>query len=263
MPSKFIRTKLSVFSIVLMAAITPLVLVSNSGYTQTPPNAEQIPSNGEGVFDKPMTAPEECSKPAGDRQGAWFCLNMTSADARETAAAAQRDLGTEVVSNAAVEAAATGGHCTNQGCWSILNDYTTSYTGSGFYGYGRTTLGKASMYFKVTAKGTQLTIGPTWFRSTRGTLHPELQVEVLYISAAYPGGNSQKPMQSAVYSYDGILNAGNYLDWSKPYPAWRQIIQVPTVVVEPVWRDTSSAYPGRWYMYAKSIKFGSIGVSGS
>ena len=202
----------------------------------------------------PTTASVECSKPVENRKGAWYCPNITRTAAREIAAAAQRDLGSKAVSKTEVAASASQ-YCTDRGCWSILDNYRSSYVGGGSYGYGETTLGDARMYFKVTATGTKLTVGPMWFRSTRGTLVPQLEVEVLYISAAYPQGNSQNPRQSNVRSYGGILGAGNELDWPMPYPAWYQTIQVPTVVVEPVWRDPSSAYPGRWFMYAKSIKY--------
>lgn len=192
----------------------------------------------------------QCGKPVSQRSGPWFC---PTGNAQGEPLPAPR--GAAVAARAGRVAADPHGHCTVQGCWSILDDYTASYVGGGPYGFGGTTLGDARIYFKVNARGSRIVVGPIWFRSSRGAARVQLSVEVLYTSKARPGGTSQKPMQSDALTHVGILAAGTLFTWPRPFPYWYDKVQKPTVVVEATWHDPSSAYPGRWYMYGKSILF--------
>jgi len=199
----------------------------------------------------------QCAKPLAERTGGWSCPKETAATPAESLRKLQAELGKDKVSDADIaEVAAASGWCTVEGCWTQVDAYRTSFSlSSGAYGYGRTPLGTMSFSFKTVTAGTKFTVYSASFKTnSRGNRQGWINREILYLSAAYPGGNSQSPRQFSVYSDpDNIQSAGVWL--TAPDKSWYQTVQQPTAAVEVGWHDPSSAYPGEWYVYAKSIKY--------
>lgn len=112
-----------------------------------------------------------------------------------------------------------------------------------------------SFSFKTVTAGTKFTVSSASFKTNnRGNRLGWINREIVYLSAAYPGGNSQSPRQFSVYNDpDNVQTVNSWL--TAPNVYWYESIQQPTAAVEVGWHDPSSAYPGEWYVYAKSIKY--------
>ena len=219
-------------------------------------SASASPARG---YPAPTAGPaiaDNCALPLGQRTGNWYCPDVTTpAQAASVARAAQQRLGRGAVSNSDVVSVASATSCSVSGCWTIIDNYRTAFSGGGPYGYGSTPLGTITTYFKVTATGTKLTVYPTYFKSTRGMRDPEISEESMYTSAAYPQGHIQTTRQHNTFTWYGIQGANIEASWPSPGPSWYQVVQSPTVLHYLFWNDPSSAYPGTWYVYAKSYKF--------
>lgn len=201
---------------------------------------------------------DQCSKPVAQRTGGWSCPDEASATPAESLRKVQDAVGKAKVTDADIAevAAASSGFCNVEGCWSQVDAYRTSFSlSSGTYGYGTTPLGTMSFSFKTVTAGTKFTVSSASFKTnSRGNRSGWISREILYLSAAYPGGNSQSPIQRATYTDpDSVQAVGSWL--TAPDKYWYETIQQPTAAVEVGWRDPSSAYPGEWYVYAKSIKY--------
>lgn len=134
-----------------------------------------------------LTNAEDCPKAVGEPGTSWICPDpdMTPDKARAIAAEAEGSQAADATNapeaagaDAANAAVPITGRCLSNGCWEILDDENkypqiTQFTSSGGYGVydqstGKsTTLGHFTFYFKVTAKQNVLTVGPTYFTSTR------------------------------------------------------------------------------------------------
>ncbi|WP_284293482.1 hypothetical protein [Luteimicrobium album] len=154
-----------------------------------------------------------------------------------------------------VKPLSTGTICDISGCWTLIDTAHTTYSGGVAYGYGTIGLGSAQMYFKVTASGAKTTSYPFWFKATRGTSQTVLEGERFYVSSAHPGGNKESPRKTFGPKVFGTKSADVSSQWPKPgATTYENTTQWITIVHEASWRDISSAYPGRWYMWAKSYK---------
>jgi hypothetical protein len=187
---------------------------------------------------------DQCARPLAARAGNWFCLG-TAARAKAAHDRARRALGLP-------DAAA--GYCRVEGCWTRYSAVSADFAGSGTYGYGKTHLGDVSMYFEVTMNGAQSTSRPVWFESTRGVRDFVIEGDRLYLSSAHPEG---KPVSPSKYSFYGPVSAAAHqrISWNpNGYKSYENTTAWASIVHEWTWHDPSSAYPGRWYFYAKSIK---------
>lgn len=159
---------------------------------------------------------------------------------------------TTSVSAQDVAAAATG-YCTTNGCWDKIDSAHSTYSGTGTYGYGTTPLGGTQLYFKITTSGSKTTTYPLWISTARARRNVVLTSEHLYMSTAYPGGNSQNPRKQFLKKI-ASGSAGVANKWPSPGPSAANSIAWLTVANEATWSDSSSAYPGQWFMWAKSIE---------
>lgn len=200
------------------------------------------------------TGEDQCSLPVAQRSGAWTCMSTTPASARAVAQKAQDSLGKVAVPDADIAAIqpADTGYCKHEGCWTRIDAGHAVYSGSGFYGYGSVELGAASLYFKTTASGRQVTTYPFWFNSTRSVKNLVLSSEDLYLSAAKKSGAPQKPRLYTQHLFKAI-SGGTTANYPKP-PSWSNGVAWVTNAAEATWSDTVDKYPGDWYMWAKSIK---------
>jgi hypothetical protein len=197
---------------------------------------------------------DQCDLPIASRQGSWFCGTSTAQSAQRVIRDAQRSLGSKLVTNAEVAAtAADVAYCTVAGCWDMIDTAHATFTGTGHYGYGSTKLGDVELYFKVTTSGSKITTYPFWFSSSRGTRDIYLNAEYLYMSAAYPGGNSQNPRQYSQKHWSSA-SGGVSTKWPSPGIIYYDSVQKVTVSAEATWSDYSSNYPGSWYTWAKSLE---------
>ena len=183
------------------------------------------------------TGQSECDKPTQVRAGAWACHSQPT-----TSVAA---------------AAGTSGHgfCTYQGCWSVIDSVRTTHKSTITYGYGKTKLGTGTFYFKTTASGGRNVSDWFYFTSTRGTRSTKLEAERLYLSSAYPGGNRISP-RKYVNATCGPRGAHKQCR----FPSGRAVtnddrVARYTIKHTATWSDASSAYPGRWFIMAKSVKY--------
>jgi hypothetical protein len=135
----------------------------------------------------------------------------------------------------------------------MIDTAHSTFKGTGSYGYGTTKLGDVQLYFKVTTSGSKITTYPFWFSSSRGTRDIYLNAEYLYMSAAYPGGNSQNPRQYS-QEYWASGSGGVSTQWPSPGIIYYDSVAKVTVSAEATWSDYSSSYPGSWYTWAKSLE---------
>lgn len=184
-------------------------------------------------------------------------MDTTPAGALAVARRAQQDLGMAGISAEALQTAraTSAGYCTLAGCWSQIDLWHASFSGEGSYGYGTVPLGQVEMYFQTEITGASLRTRPFWFKSTRGTRSVVLSTEDLYISAGQPQGAPQNPR---LYAQRPAVNASaaSIVSWPSPGKAWPNAVSGVSNVAEVTWSDTSSKYPGSWYMWAKSVKMG-------
>lgn len=229
-------------------SVIVLALGSTAGRADSPEPPPSRPGSA---------AADPCSLPLAKRTGGWACPDEQSATPVESLRKARAALGSEKISDADIADVAAGtGFCDIQGCWTQVDAYRTTYSlSAGTYGYGRTPLGTMAFTFKTVTAGTKFTVWATSFKTnSRGNTNGWINREILYLSAAYPGGNSQSPRQFSLYNDpDHVQTVNTWL--SAPEKAWYESIQQPTAAVEVGWHDPSSAYPGEWYTYAKSIKY--------
>lgn len=109
-------------------------------------------------------------------------------------------------------------------------------------------------HFKVTISGYATKSTYVWFRSTRGVRALVFTGDRLYLSAKYPGG---APVNGGgayrTYPY-GNVSANTTASWLNGYGSYENTVQYASIVHQYSWKDTSSQYPGLWYVYAKSLR---------
>ncbi|MGC5165262.1 hypothetical protein [Luteimicrobium sp. DT211] len=204
---------------------------------------------------------DQCDLDIAERVGAWTCPETTPAEAvsieKEALSSllAEGKISKAEASEETVKPLSTGTTCDISGCWTLIDTAHTTYSGAVAYGYGKTGLGSGQMYFKVTASGAKTTSYPFWFKATRGTSQSVLEGERFYVSSAHPGGNKESPRHAFGPKVFGTRSADISSKWPSPgATTYEKTTQWITIVHEASWRDISSAYPGRWYMWAKSYK---------
>lgn len=136
-----------------------------------------------------------------------------------------------------------------------MDDGHATAEGSGDYGYGRTVLGVLTLFQRVYERRAQANVYPFWYRtSDRGTTDSYMSAERLYLSSAYPQGHSMSPRVYTSRGF-GLTAPGLYQNYGSPYPVlYENTTSYATVATEVSIHDPSSAYPGRWWFYLKSIK---------
>lgn len=103
--------------------------------------------------------------------------------------------------------------------------------------------------------GAQSVSKPVYFKSTHGTKTIFMEAERLYTSAAYPQGNAVKPRTYSVFGQINNAAAKIPVYWTpNGYKSYEPTTQWMAISHQVTWTDPSSAYKGRWYFWAKSLK---------
>lgn len=175
----------------------------------------------------------QCTKPVGSRSGAWACP----------------------VAPVRVAAAAEHGFCTFQGCWTFVDSARTTHKANVTYGYGKSVVGTGTFYFKTTSSGGLNVSDWYYFVASRGTAWTKLEVERLYLSAAHPAGHTFSPRLrvSATCAPKSANIKCRYA--SGKARTFDNRVASYTIKHTATWKDVSSAYPGRWFIMAKSVKY--------
>jgi hypothetical protein len=248
----------AVFSVGLASATTSSALAQSTDSVTAPASTASASAAADTDYLSAGSGAAECTKKTPARIGNWVCPDTTRTSATQAIQDAQKALGASAVPSPVVSAAAASSSwCDVQGCWDRIDSAHATFSGTGTYGYGGTTLGTMQLYFKVTAGGSagkQIITYPMWMSVSRSSKNHILSVENLYISSAYPGGNSENPRHYAQKTYSSTLAGGVSRQWPSPGPSWTEGVAWVTVAAEGSWQDTSSAYPGTWYSWAKSLK---------
>ena len=222
------------------------------------------------------TGSEQCAVTMTARKGAWACPNTTPESAADAARKAQVAYGKATVSDAdiaaftagantslaatrstgaALVALATQVNCNLYGCWTRIDSAHAEYGGTGTYGWGSTTLGDATLYFKVTLTGFHVTTYPVNFSAQRAFKNTVLSTEKLQWTTTATAGKSMSPRLFNTYSGCGTKAGGTSCQWPSPgVDHYINTVSTLTVAGQATWSDTSSAYPGSWSMWGKSIK---------
>jgi len=153
------------------------------------------------------------------------------------------------------QVAASSGYCTYQGCWTHVSTVKSEFLGSGYYGYGKTVLGSVHLGFTVSMSGWGSSSKPLYAYTTRGTKSTVLTGERWYLSASYPGGKGTNAGATWRTNPCGARVAYQSCQWPNTlgYQSYEPANAKITIFQEATWSDLSSAYPGKWYFYAKSI----------
>ena len=155
-------------------------------------------------------------------------------------------------------AAVTAAVCRNGACWDHKGHGYAYFTGKDNYGYtdirgNYKLLGRFTLYTRVVATGRKVRAYPFYITTTRGRNSTLLRGEHLYTSASRPGGNRMSPMHYYQRPY-GPKNSYVKTAWPSPGKTYTDTTRLVTVVGAAEWTDPSSAYPGTWKTWAKSIK---------
>lgn len=155
----------------------------------------------------------------------------------------------------ATTAALSQGYCTYAGCWTLVNDTHATFLGSVNYYYGSTLLGHVQLGFNVALNVYTITVSPFYSTSSRATGSTVLIGDRLYVSQGAPGGNTESNFLYRKQTSCGLRGYGISCQWSPStgYATRETTVQAVSMLAETKWSDTSSAYPGHWYSYAKSI----------
>lgn len=225
----------------IFVAVTTLLVPA--AFTTTYANGS-AQSGSSGRFADYLTAggtgQEQCATPTADRSGAWVCADQQPPSGSS---------GTEGGASPA-----SGTYCGGSACWSQIDSAHGTATFSGTYGYGSTTLGNVTLYQKVTATGSYIKTYPEHFTSTRATRGVYLSSNDLFnLSSKCTAGCDQNPSK---YDQVGPYTASSdvSVQWPSPGSRSRNSVAWVTVACEAAWSDVSSAYPGQWDMWVKSIK---------
>lgn len=157
------------------------------------------------------------------------------------------------------EVTAGSAHCNIDGCWDHKGQAYAYFTGKGSYGYTDLRgqyklLGRYTLYFRVVTRNKgDVRAYPFYVTTTRGRKSTELNGEHLYLSGSRPGGASMSPAHYYERPY-GPKDAYVKTAWPSPGKSYKDTTQLVTVVNAARWTDPSSAYPGTWWAWAKSIK---------
>lgn len=201
----------------------------------------------------------QCDLPAASRVGEWVCMDTTTDDALAVRAEALQDLGDadgltsdpQFVSTESVDSPDDSGICKVTGCWTDVDSTHSEFEGDGWYGYGKTQLGWVEWFFKVTMTGAS-SKSTLWFRSTRGTRGVIFTGDRLALSSAHPAGVPVNGGAAYRNHIEGTVAANTTATWSGGYGSFDNVAAMATIVHEVTWNDPK--YPGRWYVYGKSIK---------
>ncbi len=172
---------------------------------------------------------DPCSLPLAERTGNWTCFapSPTSLAAPES-------------------------FCRIEGCWAQHGQASSSFAGSGTYGYGSEQLGTVRLDFEVRFNGARSTSWPVTFQSSRVVSNLIIAGDRLYTSATYPAGKPVEPSQVGHYER-AVVPAGQTVQW-KPngYKSYDTNTSWVSIVHEWSWQDPE--HPGTWYFWAKSVK---------
>jgi hypothetical protein len=261
MRSRFILSTVAVAGLVLAAttttgAVSQATTSDDVSYADYLDDANTLydPDSGQYIIVETVGS-AQCGKTLPEREGAWMCLeNATygTDPVDPTWVSSDELMGEqENLSQAAVASTAT---CVLGGCWTRESSVRTTFKGSGWYGYGGTTLGNAEIHFRVALSGFATKSTNVWFRSTRGVRDMVFAGDRLYLSAKYPGGAPVNNGAAYRYYPFGKVAANTTATWLGGYGSYENTVQYATIVHNYSWKDPSSQYPGRWYFYAKSIR---------
>lgn len=144
------------------------------------------------------------------------------------------------------------------GCWNRVSSAKAEFDGSGSYGSGPLPLGETKFFIRIVMSGARSASKPVRFTSSRGTSSVDFEAERLFLSKAHPGGK-QVDLPGGRSSYalytTGAHPADQPVEWlPNGYRSFENTTKFASIAHEFVWRDVSSAYPGRWFFFVKSLK---------
>jgi hypothetical protein len=156
----------------------------------------------------------------------------------------------------ATAAALSQGYCTYQGCWTIVDSAHETFRGSVYYFYGSTQLGQVTLTANVLLNVYTIRTLPFASLSSRGTRTTVLVGDRLYVSDYYPGGNTESFGAYRQQTSCSARGSGISCAWipSTGYSTRETTVQKVTMLSETTWSDPSSAYPGHWHFWAKSVE---------
>jgi hypothetical protein len=213
-----------------------------------------VPLSATPTASAATTQVDQCAKPLGERVGGWACSDPVVKTDTQRKVDLQRLASTGAISDTQ---AAAAGFCRPHGCWTPVSAFETLFTGGGPYGFGKTALGTVHLSFVVKVRGFQTESRPFSAYTTRGTRNTVLVAERLYISPARPGGNSVNGGATRRTSPCGARNGSQSCLWGGNfrlgYASFENTAREISIVHEVTWTDRSTAFPGRWVFYGKSI----------
>jgi hypothetical protein len=185
---------------------------------------------------------DQCAKPADQRTGAWMCLGTGSTPSvTEGAATTQQSV-----------TAAAAGFCNIAVRWFRTGPAEAQAEGCGPYGYGKETLGTASFTTVWKINGGTIVSNPTYMTSTRNMKDVLIEGDRLYLSDKHPEGAQVDGGSKRGYYGPHRVSAGDQYKWvPKGYSSFENTVKVTSQVNEFIWHDDQ--YPGRWFVYFKSI----------
>ncbi|WP_146877556.1 hypothetical protein [Actinomadura madurae] len=185
--------------------------------------------------------PDQCDKPVNQRTGNWFCAPPRDQQIRQNRVHNPR-------------LSVRDGHCEALGCWNVYSSVESNFSANGWFGYGDTTLGTVNFYYDVKLNGGQSVSKPVGFSASRNLASLVFEGERLYYSPAHPEGNPVRNGDTYNFTDKGPLPAGPTVFWTpNGYKAFEDTVQTGSVVHQATW--TVSGYPGRWYIFGKSVRF--------
>lgn len=214
---------------------------TGSADTPTPPvDVPRVPGANQrylDAIDKPdveTVGEAECGKAIADRQGRWMCLGLPPQ------AGGPNNLRSNLLSA-----------CSIEGCWDVTDSTHATWFGGGYYGINDKQLGELDLDFRVSLVGYRTDSYPFRFESTRSVKALKLTGERLYISSAYPGGNSISGGATLRTKLIGDVPWNTRKTWPWPgYRSYENTARRISVVHMYEWRDIT--YSGTWWVWAKS-----------
>lgn len=150
------------------------------------------------------------------------------------------------------------GHCQphQAWCWFLVPGAGRStWTGRFAYGYGKKTLGKATLYYEVALHGRRSKSDPVRFESSAAVRHLIIKGDRLYYDSNSPAGHSISPgVRESYLHHPATVPARTLVVWPGGYEAFEKApVHVGAVIH--TWTWNVRGYPGTWFVFAKSIHY--------
>jgi hypothetical protein len=224
------RSRFLIFSMIL-----PLITPGSAFAAETTGSTSSIPSVN-------ITSSSTCKLPISQRQGAWFCfadntINLPTFKKSILDPPTYRDR------------YCLGGPENGAVCWTVLDDFTGYFDGSGIFGWDTTVVGSVEVIAEYKITGSNITSKPVTFLASVGTTEVTFEGDLLNAC----GGQAGNAVDGKYSFYTiGSLGANQGAFWDpNGYNSYWDGGVCKSQVHEWVWRVDD--YPGRWYLVGKSM----------